>query len=179
VHPQYAYSLQVISVHPLQAYESVRGIIAEMSNPGGKAWHGVRDKRGTEIPQKKFLNSKILCLLMDEEIYIYIYIYIYTHTHTHTHTHDRSWHVDHTAIFFQNRWSRLPGTSTNPKERRRQECMYTHYTAEQHIFTVLKPRKAFLGWCGWRMSRFPSLSLRCVSYRPPSDPYQLATSACH
>jgi len=62
----------------------------------------------------------------------------------------------------------------NPKDGRSQECMCTLYTAQQHIFTVLRPRKALLGWCGWRLSKvsqskstvaFPSgPPLTCINY---------------
>ena len=67
--------------------------------------------------------------------------------------------MDHTAIIYRYRWSRLPLTSTAPKDGRSQECVYKHYTAKQYIFTVLRSRKSLLWWCGWRLSRFASLRL--------------------
>ena len=139
----------------MQASEKVRRIIAEMSNLGSKAWHGVRDRRGTEIPQKKKVpeledplfvygrrNINILTHTHTHTyIYIYIYIYtniyIYTHTHTHTHTHtqDRSWHVDQRANSYRigdRGFQELPRTLK--KEEAKSAC--THITLQSNTFSL-------------------------------------------
>jgi len=136
-------------------------------------------QKGYGNTAKKFLNLKILCLLTEEEILKHTHI----HTHTHTHIYIYTYTIAHGMWTTQQHSSKIGDRGfqepprTVKKEEAKSAC--TLITLQSNTFSLY-----------WSLGR-PSLDgaddgcqgfpvcLLCVSFRPPSDPYQLATSACH